>query len=514
MQREKIVTMDGFAKLRKAMRDEGKKVIHCHGVFDLIHPGHIAHFEEARALGDVLVVSITSSNYVNKGPGRPYFSDELRLKSLASLSCVDYVMLIEYPTAIEAIGCIQPSYYIKGSEYAVEEEDVTGNITKEIECVRLYGGDVKYTDGIVFSSTKLLNRNFSVFPPGVKGFAQDFAERYSFEMIKELVDKMKQLKILVVGDIIIDEYVFCTIQGLSSKDRMFSARYEREERYLGGALAIAKHLAGFSNYVTVSSIVGETASIHSQILNDLSPLMKLDLQFNSGFRTTVKRRYIERHGIRNEYDKLFSINNLPQGDGGLTNEERQKFYKQLENEVDKYDLVVVTDFGHGMIDETTMDILAKKAKSLAVNCQTNSSNYGMNLITKYKRADVFTLDERELRLAMANSSKSEDVLLQQLMEHLHAKNGWVTLGSLGSFALNDQMHECRTPALTLSVQDTIGAGDAFFALASLGYGVGASLEVSSFLGNLAGALAANILGNSKSIEKSELLKFATTLLKF
>lgn len=510
----KIVTTQSFPAIRDRLKQEGKRIVHCHGVFDLLHPGHIAHFEEAHKLGDILVVSITAAPFVNKGPGRPYFSDELRLKSLAALECIDFVMPIEAQTALEAIDCIQPSFYVKGNEYAKEEDDVTGNITREIERVRSYGGEIKYTDGIVFSSTRLLNQNFSVFPPRVKEYAQDFSNIFSFQAIKSITDEMKHLKVLVVGDIIIDEYVFCTIQGLSSKDRMFSARYEREERYLGGALAVAKHLAGFSDHVAVASIVGDLPAIHSQILNDLSPLMRLDLQFNKRFRTTVKRRYIERRGIRNEYDKLFSINELPQGDGGLTPEDRKRFYKQLEGEVASYDLVVVTDFGHGLLDQTAMDILQAKAKCLALNCQTNSSNYGMNLITKYKRADACALDERELRLAMANSTKAEGDLLKALMRHLEAKYGWVTLGSLGSLALDRNDNEHRTPALVLSVQDTIGAGDAFFALASLGVGVNAPMEVSSLLGNLAGALAANILGNSRSVEKPELLKFASTLLKF
>jgi rfaE bifunctional protein nucleotidyltransferase chain/domain len=512
--KQKIVTLQQMPKLRDKLKQAGKKTVLCHGVFDLLHPGHIAHLEEAKAMGDVLVVSITSAPYVNRGPGRPYFSDELRLKSLAALACIDYVLAIEAATATEAIDCVQPDYYVKGKEYAVAEDDVTGNIDKEADRVRSYGGDICFTDGIVFSSTKLLNQNFSVFPPGVKEFAQDFASRVPFESVRKTVDQMKKLKVLVVGDIIIDEYVFCTVQGLTSKDRTFSARYQREERYLGGSLAVAKHLAGFSNHVSVCAIVGEDPAIHSQILNDLSPLMRLDLQFNNDFRTTVKRRFVERRGIRNEYDKLFSMNYLPDDVDDIREVDRKSFHDRLEKEVPKYDLVVVTDFGHGLLDPVAMDILQTKSPLLALNCQTNSSNFGTNLITKYRHADCFTLDIRELRLALANSNAAEVTLLKELMHHLQAKVGWVTLGSLGSVALDRDLTEVKTPALTLSVQDTVGAGDAFFSLASLGVGVGATVEESSFLGNLAGALAANILGNSSSVQKSDLLKFASTLLKF
>lgn len=510
----KITCLSEFGTLRQQFRQSGKKIVLCHGVFDLLHPGHIAHLQEAKALGDVLVVSITAAPFVNRGPGRPYFDDELRLKSLGALSCVDYVMLTEAPTAMEVIECVQPDYYVKGKEYSIASEDVTGNINPEVELVRSHGGDVHFTDGIVFSSTQLLNRNFSVFPPGVKEYAQTFAARHPFGEIRDIAEKMKDLKVLVVGDIIIDEYVFCSVQGLTSKDRTFSARYQREERYLGGSLAVAKHLAGFSNQVTVAAIVGDDASLHSQILNDLSPMMRLDLQFSSKFRTTIKRRYVERRGIRDEYDKILSVNFIPEDDGGICESERNEFLSRLEREIGNFDLVVLTDFGHGLIDQTAMDIIQDRARLLCVNCQTNSSNYGTNIITKYRRVDAFTVDGRELRLAMTNSHELEDILLQRLTKQLKSEVGWATLGSLGSVCCDKAGHEIRTPALTLTVQDTVGAGDAFFALAALSFGVKASPEVSSFLGNLAGGIAANILGNSNSVRKADLLKFATTLLKF
>ncbi len=510
---DKIISLNDFTSIRKDLRNQKLKVIHCHGVFDLLHPGHIAHLEEAKSIGDVLVVSITSAPYVNRGPGRPFFSDELRMKSLAALACVDYVLLIEAPTAFEVVDVVQPDYYVKGKEYANFQDDVTGNIDKEAALVRSYGGDVYFTDGVVFSSTKLLNENFNVFPPGVREFAQGFALRHPFSEIREVIEALSQVKVLVIGDIIIDEYLFCGIQGLTSKDRALSARYQKEELYLGGSLAIARHLANFSDQVTVCGIMGDEGRLHSRILNDLSAKMRLDLLFDPEFRTVIKRRFVARRGIRNDYDKLFSINYLPD-DEGNERVDRQSFYTKLEQNVENYDLVVVADYGHGLLDATTLNIIQSKAKVLAVNCQTNSSNYGTNLITKYRRADLFTVDERELRLAMANSTLQVEQLLRKLKKQLQARIGWVTLGSLGAVVINGLQHPMRTPALTLTVQDTVGAGDAFFALASLTAQQGVSPEVSSFIGNIAGAMAANILGNSQAVEKGALLKFATTLLKF
>ena len=262
--------------MRGKLRADSKKIAYCHGVFDLLHPGHIAHLEEAKSIADILVVSVTATPYVNRGPGRPYFSDELRLRSLAALACTDYVLLAEEPTSMGMLEVIQPDYYVKGSEYENPEDDVTGNITREIEKVRSFGGDVYYTGGVVFSSTQLLNRHFDVLSPVVKEFAKGFSEQYPFDYVRNVMDDMKNIKVLVVGDIIIDEYVFCTVQGLTSKDRAFSAVYDREEQYMGGTLAVARHIAAFSDKVAVCSMVGTEANIHSRLLNELSGSMLLN----------------------------------------------------------------------------------------------------------------------------------------------------------------------------------------------------------------------------------------------
>jgi len=512
-EKPKVITAEKFKELRHDFREKGLKVVHCHGVFDLLHPGHITHLEQAKSLGDILAVSVTASSYVLKGPGRPYFSDDLRMKSIASLSCVDYVLLSEAETALDIIDYIQPDFYVKGSEYADSENDVTQNIKREIEKVHSYGGEVHFTGGQVFSSTKLLNNEFPVLSAEAKEFLKDFSSRFSFADIQGYIELMQSIKVLVVGDIIIDQYVFCNVQGLTSKDRAFSAHYEREEEYLGGALAVARHLSNFSNNVTICGMVGNEPHIHSHILNGLSSDMLVALHCDANFKTIVKRRYVERCGIRHDYEKLFSINYINEIN---TSEkvDRKSFYEKLITNIPFFDLVVVSDFGHGLIDEKAMKILQDKAKFLALNCQTNSSNYGMNLITKYRRADSFTLDVRELKLAFGSSSGDIDYLLKRLSKELDARMGWLTLGSLGAIGVENSADFSNVPALTLEVQDTVGAGDAFFAISSLCAQAQLPLEIGTFLGNIAGALAANVLGNSQAVDKVKLLKFAATLLNY
>jgi len=508
----KIVNPQEFLLKREELRQQGKKVVQCHGVFDLLHPGHIVHLEEAKKMGEILVITITAAAYVNKGPGRPYFSDELRMKSLAALECVDYVILSENETSMEIINFIRPDFYVKGKEYENFEEDLSQNIEKEVAAVRDCGGDVYFTDDeVVFSSTRLLNHNFEVFPPGVKEYTRDLAVRFSFADIKKIVEDLANLKVLVVGDAVIDEYVFSNVLGLMSKDRGLSSRYLKEESYLGGALVVARHIAAFIENVSVCTLIGQEAPIHSQMLNELSRDMFLDLCIDPFFQTTRKRRFIEKRGIRDEYDKLFSINYLMEEENN-DKVNRAVFYQKLDKIIPTFDMVIVADYGHGALDQKAMDIIQDKSKFIALNCQTNSTNFGMNLITKYSRANVFTLDQREISLAYSTRSTDYPILLARLKKHLNSRGGWLTLGSLGAIAIDADGNTSKAPALTLNVQDTVGAGDAFFALSSICAVLKLPLEIGTFFGNIAGALAANVLGNSKASNKLELLKFASTLL--
>ncbi len=504
----KIISKQDISEIEE-LKKEGKKIVLCHGVFDLVHLGHIIHFEEAKKMGDVLVVSITAAEYVRKGPGRPYFDDEMRLKFLSSIACIDYVMLSEEYTVDDIIETIEPDLYVKGAEYAKAENDITEKIKEEVKLVRSHGGDIAYTTGQVFSSTKLINHALPALSEEVKEFALDFHQRYSIEDIRNFTNAMKNIKVLVVGDVIIDEYIYCNVQGIMSKDRGYSARYQYAEQYLGGTLAVARHLASFSDNVTLMSIIGIEETVHSRMLDELSDKMRVDMTYSNVFKTIVKSRYVSLNEKREELDKIFAINNLPTP-MCIDKEALDSFKCKLQEKIGQYDAVILCDFGHGLIDSEVMDIIQENAKFLALNCQTNSSNYGKNLITKYKRADVFALDQRELGLAFSNYQQGEDELLLRLAEYFDSY-GWLTQGSKGATSVENKILK-MCPAFTLKVKDTIGAGDAFFALASLAVAAGAPIEVGTFIGNIAGALAANIVGNKESIEKVNVLKYASTLL--
>lgn len=504
-----IVQKEDFRNIRNEKKKQGQTIVLCHGVFDLVHPGHIIHFEEAKKMGDILVVSVTAAKYVRKGPGRPYFNDEMRMKFLSAIECIDYVMLSDGYTVDDIIEAVEPDLYVKGQEYAKPEDDITGKIDEEVRLVRQHGGDIAYTGGQVFSSTKLINNALPALTNEVREYVTQFKQDYALADIKNYIDKMQELKILVAGDVIIDEYIYCMVQGLMSKDMGYSARYKGTEQYMGGSLAVANHLSSFSENITLMGVIGSEEAVHSRILNDLSDRMRLDLTYSSEFHTIVKRRYVTLNEKREEVSKIFAINNLPVH-MRIDEEAMEKFRHRLAEKIGQYDVVILCDFGHGLIDRKVMEMIQKQAKFLAVNCQTNSSNYGKNLITKYHRADVFSLDQKELSLAFSDYQDDEEHSLMQLAEHFGSR-GWLTKGAQGAAAVENGMIK-TCPAFTLKVKDTIGAGDAFFALASMAAAVGAPMEIGTFIGNIAGALAANIVGNKEAIEKVNVLKYANTLL--
>jgi len=155
----KILDLDKLAEELSDLKSKGKKIVHCHGCFDMMHPGHIKYFQASKKMGDILVVTVTPDQYVDKGSGRPVFDQYLRTESIAALECVDYVAVNRWPTAENTLRLLVPDYYVKGQEFE-KLQDKTGKIQKEVDVVKEIGGEMMFTHEIVFSSTKILNRYF------------------------------------------------------------------------------------------------------------------------------------------------------------------------------------------------------------------------------------------------------------------------------------------------------------------------------------------------------------------
>lgn len=503
----KIKPLEQLAEITVQARSQGLRVVHCHGVFDLIHPGHVRHFEAARRLGDLLVVTLTADEYVNKGPGRPVFNQRLRAETIAALQAVNYVAVDEHSNAVEAIRRLRPTFYVKGGDDTRNGEDLAGDFAQEAAAVTETGGRLHLTDEVSFSSTRLLNDYFPIFSPEADEFLRRFRRRWNADQVIASLRDLRSLRVLVVGDIIIDEYHFCKAVGKSSKSATLTARFLSAERHAGGVLAVANHVAGFAGEVHLLTYLGDPTTDEAFIRERLHPNVRVNLMRQTGRHTVVKRRYVDPFQIT----KMFEVMWLDGPEPPL--EAEDGFLTQLGPLATQCDLIIVADFGHGSVGSRTLECLGATRTFLAVNAQTNSANHGYNLITKYPRADYMCIDEEEMRLANHSPNGDIEALAARTAADLRCQALTVTRGSRGSLTWTLQAGFVQTPVFSTSVVDSVGAGDAYLSLTSLCARAGYDPELLGFVGNCVGALAVRIIGNREPIQPTPLYQFITTLLK-
>lgn len=484
----------------------GRNVVHCHGVFDLMHIGHIRHFQEARKLGDLLVVTVTPDRYVNKGPHRPVFTETLRAEAIAALDCVDYVAINKWPTAVEAIQIVKPSSYAKGADYRDQAADVTGGIAVEQRTVEQFGGKLIFTDEITFSSSSLLNRHMPVFSEDVTNYLANFRQKYSSEDVNGILKAAADLKVLVLGEAIIDEYQYCETLGKSGKEPILAAQYIRSEKYVGGSLAIANHVASCSNHVTVLTLIGSEDShedlIRAKLARNVTPV----LVEMPGAPTLVKRRFIETY----PFQKLFEIYVM---DEEAAHAQSEKLCGLLTSMLPEFDVVIVADYGHGMLSPQAVEVLCRESRFLAINAQVNAGNHGFNTVSKYSRADFVSLSEKEIRLEARNPSGDLRKIVEGVANELDCSRVLITRGSQGSLAFGKDEGFVEVPGFAIKTVDRVGAGDAVFSLASLCAAMRVPIEVIGFIGNAVGTQAVGIVGNERFIERAPLFKHVEALLK-
>ena len=224
---KKIISTKVLSKTISKLKAEGKKIILCHGVFDLLHIGHIKHFKEAKEHGDVLVVTVTQDKYVNKGPNRPIFSLDTRMESVAALKDVDYVAPNIFVNAAQLIKLLKPNIYCKGKDYKNYNLDITEQIKKEASAVKSIGGKIIHTKAELFSSSKIINQTSLNLSKEQKTLLNNIKKKKEFNTdskILNTINSFSNLKVLIIGETIIDEYVYCEALGKSGKEPILVLR--------------------------------------------------------------------------------------------------------------------------------------------------------------------------------------------------------------------------------------------------------------------------------------------------
>lgn len=503
----KIKSLEEVADELKVLRAEGKKTVHCHGVFDLLHIGHLRHLNGARKLGDVLVVTITPDHLVNKGPGRPAFTETLRAEALAMLECVDLVAINRWPTAMEVIKLLRPDFYVKGSDYVEAGKDISGGIVQEQEAVEAGGGKIVFTEDITFSSSNLLNRHFPTFPKEVSDYLAAFAVRHPTDKVFSFLNGAKDLKILLVGETIIDEYEYCETMGKSGKEPILAARHLRTERSAGGAIAAANHLASFCDNVHLLTFLGTTNSYEEFIRSNLNPKISPTFIYLEDEPTIVKRRFVEQY----PFQKIFEVYVISEKETHEAGSNR--LCAHLQKRLADYDLVLALDYGHGMFDKKAVEILTTRAPFLAVNTQVNAHNRGYNTISKYPRADYICISENEIRLDCRTRQQDLRHLTSMIAAKLWCGRATVTRGQNGCLCYAQEAGFFEVPAFTSHIVDRVGAGDAVFAVTAMCVVQNAPMEIVGFTANVVGAHAVSVVANERPIDRVPLMKHIETILK-
>jgi len=506
MVNRKIVGLEVLISLVKDLKQQGKKIVYAHGAFDLLHTGHIYHLEEAKKLGDILIVTITADRVIQKGPGRPRFNQEERAGFVAALESVDFVAVSDTADCVKIINLLKPDIYAKGEDVKHKAVDPQSGLHQEVQALKIYGGEIKFLKSLPIHSTELLNEFFSIYPAHVKDFLEEFRKRYSFEMISEALEQIKKLKVLVIGDAIIDVYQYVSVMSKSPKSNHITTRGLNEEEFAGGVMACANHLAGFCEKIDLVTCLGSQNSKEEFIRANLSKNIQPQFFYRRDASTTLKKRFVESAYLT----KMFETYDF--NDTDLPPEIEKELCQYLESKINEYDMVLVADYGHGFLAEGIINLLCEKAKFLALNVQTNSANYGFNLVTKYPKADYICIDEAEIRLAVHERAARLDNMIEKISQKMKTARISITCGHHGCMTFSQTEGFSQIPVLSTKVMDTVGAGDAFFSVSSPWTVLGLPMELVGFIGNVAGAIKVSTLCNKSAVEAEQFKEFVSNLL--
>ena len=489
----KIKTQKAFQKISSR-----KKFIQCHGVFDVVHPGHIRHFLYAKSLCDTLLVSITSDKFIKKGTYRPHIPEKLRALNLAAMEMIDYVIIDNNEEPLNLIKAIKPNFFTKGFEYGSDK--ISKATEKEMNCLNSYGGKMIFTPGDhVYSSSNIIeNSNLKISEDKLISLLK--SNQITKESLLKIISSFKNLKCHVVGDMIIDTYTRTKLIGGYTKTPTPSVQEIYHTNYIGGAGIVAEHINAAGSKVSLTSLVGQD-KLKKFLKKNISSSIKTNFLFEEGRPTTNKNLIIcEDH-------RLLKIDTL---DNRAISSETVNNIKKIIKST-KSDIVILADFRHGIFNEATIhsiiDSISKKVFKVA-DSQV-ASRWGC--ITDFKNFDLLTPNEKEARFSLADQDSTVGKLSEKLRKKTNCKNLILKLGSKGVFCStieNPKNTYFSLDSFTSNSIDPVGAGDALLAYSSLALKSSKCLISSSIIGSFAAALECQKNGNIpiKAEEVTNLIK--------
>ncbi|MEI9889056.1 MAG: PfkB family carbohydrate kinase [Rhizomicrobium sp.] len=480
-----------------------KKVIMCHGTFDVVHPGHIRHLLYAKSKGDILVASLTGDEHITKANFRPYVPQELRAFNLAALEVVDYVVIDKDPTPVRNLGIIQPDYFAKGYEYT--KDGLHPKTAEEKTTVEAYGGEILFTPGdIVYSSSNIIETEAPAIATE-KLMALMEGENLSLNDLRGALEKFQGVKVHVIGDLIVDSYTHTVLIGGMTKTPTMSVRFENRRDFVGGAGVVAKHLHAAGADVTFSTVMGS---------DELAKFAVEDLE-----RAGVKCEpiYDPTRPTTNKNAVIAGGYNLLKIDTLDNRSISEKIVGELAKRIadTKCDILVFSDFRHGMFNRDTIPVLTKAIPPGVFRVADSQVATRWGNILEFYGFDLITPNEREARFALGDQDSVVRPLGLKLYKEAGCKTLILKLGERGLLTYRSipTKDEDVRAFFTLDsfaerIVDAVGSGDALLAYAALGLYATKNSAIASVLGSLSAAVECEHEGNIPVRPKDVLDKLA------
>ena len=466
-----------------AQAGEGAKIVFVAGNFNVVHPGHLRLLNFAAECGDFLVVGVTKDTV----PGA-FIPEAMRLEGVAAIGAVNMACLLPV-SAEEFIQALKPSFVVKGKEHET-------NYNAEQAIVDSYGGLLIFSSGEArFSSLDLLRRelietNYSSIETPVEFMAR---HGLNARQLIDTVGKFAGLNVLVVGDLIVDEYITCEPLGMSQEDPTIVVSPIKNDMFVGGAGIVAAHAQNLGANVQYFSIVGDDSAgqyaqktlqgygVNATLIKDLTRPTTLKQRFRARNKTLLRVSHLRQHDIGHETIELMLAS--------------------LNPVLEKADLVVFADFNYGCLPQALVDEIAVRCTQLGVPMVADSqSSSQVGDISRFTGMLLVTPTEHEARLAVRETGAGLVVLADALQRKAQAKNVFITMGSEGLLVHSDLngrhgMLTDQLPALNSAPKDVSGAGDCLMVTASMALVAGASIWESACLGSIAAACQVSRVGN-------------------
>jgi len=465
------------------------------GNFNILHPGHLRLLRFARECGNHLIVGVQSDRLAGEGAHVP---EQLRYESVQSNAWVDEVILID-EQLVDVLRRIKPDIIVKGKEHE-------NSFNVELIALNEYGGQLLFNSGeSTFSSLDLIRKEFREFEPGSIHLPREFMARHSISSGKliKLIDNFSKLKICVVGDLIVDEYITCQPLGMSQEDPTIVVTPIDSMQFIGGAGIVAAHAAGMGANARFVSVTGADAARGYALSRLQEAGVHTTLLVDESRPTTLKQRY------RSNGKSLLRVSHLHQS--AISKSLQNKMLESLEDAMDGVDVLVFSDFNYGCLPQSMVDQVILMARSRRITLAADSqSSSQVGDVSRFRGMDLLTPTEREARISLRNHEDGLVIISQQLRRQADAHNLLLKLGEEGLFIHNGDSsdHEWQTDRLdplNAAPKDVSGAGDSLLIASAMTLASGGDLWDAACIGSLAAAVQVGRVGNTP-IHRGELLK--------